>query len=218
MTTRLMKPEFAMQMKRLGMVFGNYSPPEAERIYLAVRHLNKKQFERMVNAFIDAGVKPRIPHFKAKARSFIGDFIPGEQIDPEKFKGNDCQWCFGTGWNEVWGDGFDMNVMIQCDEKCKHWEHAYAIKDSTIPHWVDGLFVNVERRPLTLVKWKPEKSMIVDEKFISKENEMVKSWNQEKDFARRFWPRFIDRQIKGIARNVAEHVEKQSDQMININK
>lgn len=187
---KLTSPEFAMEMKRLGQVFGNYSPPESQRIYDKVKHLNTVQFRKMCDWFIDHAKKPRVPDFRIKANNFVQEVIGEENY--EEYFGLNCEWCHGSGLNEVWGDGFDTNVLIACDAKCGGCRNLGSV--DYLPNWDGMLFPNLERRPIDVTQFKP-----ADNDPSGDQANSIVEWHKARlKFAREFWPRFVKRQIKEI--------------------
>lgn len=180
-----MKPEFVVEMKRLNQVFGNYAPPEAERIFLCVQHLTRRQFARLVSYFIDSAHKPRIPDFKTKVKTLTLDDRKSEATSEDVVK---CKFCFGSGVCSVSGSHLPTAVMMNCD--CE----AGLKSVWNLPIWNEELFPELTKEPLTLTEYIPPKDKDQHEWL----DERV-DWHTAKiTFAKSFWPDYVKEQIGKI--------------------
>ena len=88
-----------------------YSNIEMERIFHHVKWLQVGTFRKIVNKFLDAGVKPNVADFKNQAQSF-SNHKTNLKNKPREIP-SECQYCMDSGLVEILMDG-SIKVFAHC--------------------------------------------------------------------------------------------------------
>lgn len=154
-----------------------YSQHRLERIYHWVSHLTNEQMRIIVVSFIDEGIKPDVPHFKAKAQVHRArsEKAPSEQ-------NVQCEDCADSGLVELLSNDNNLH-LIRCDclaGKQSHWEKLPEVRRDKLGGW------RLVRRsdPESQVRWNPNKNGLGFEEtsklLLAKVADSTQFWNEIK--------------------------------------